>query len=146
MQSGHPSRYAEYVADSGKSRFEVEHVWANKFDRHRDEFTHPADFSEHRNRIGGLLLLPKQFNASYGDLPYDQKLPHYLEQNLLAKSLHEQCYKHNPGFERFVASSGLPFRPIARFDKAAIDERGKLYQTLAHLVWNPDDLLREVGA
>ena len=38
---------------------------------------HPADFAEHRNRIGGLLLLPKSFNASYGDLPYDEKLPHY---------------------------------------------------------------------
>jgi hypothetical protein len=47
-----------------------------------------SDFQEHRNRIGGLLLLPKSFNASYGDLPYAEKREHYFGQNLLAKSLH----------------------------------------------------------
>ena len=60
-------RYIEYVAD-GKARYEVEHIWANHPERHTDEFAHPSDFAEHRNRIGGLLLLPKSFNASYGDL------------------------------------------------------------------------------
>ena len=66
-QSGQPSRYLDYVSE-GKSRYEVEHIWADHPERHADEFSHPADFAEHRNRIGGLLLLPKSFNASYGDL------------------------------------------------------------------------------
>ncbi len=43
-------------------------------ERHDDEFAHPSEFAEYRNRIGGLLLLPKSFNASYGDLPYEEKL------------------------------------------------------------------------
>ena len=30
-----------------------------------DEFKNEHDFAEHRNRVGGLLLLPKSFNASY---------------------------------------------------------------------------------
>ncbi|GAG76125.1 unnamed protein product, partial [marine sediment metagenome] len=30
---------------------------------------------------GGLLLLPKSFNGSYGDLPYESKLEHYYGQN-----------------------------------------------------------------
>ena len=62
------SRYAEY-AQRGKKGYEIEHIWANHPERHTDEFAHPSDFQEYRNRIGGLLLLPKSFNASYGDLP-----------------------------------------------------------------------------
>lgn len=143
-QSGQPSRYAEYVAE-GAGRYEVEHIWADHAERHTDEFAHIADFSEHRNRIGGLLLLPKQFNASYGDLPYREKLPHYRTQNLLAHSLHEECYTRNPGFVRFVSESKLPFHPIAQFKKDDLDERSILYRLLAERVWNPQHILRMGG-
>lgn len=140
-QSGLPSRYLDYV-NEGKGRYEVEHIWADHPERHTDEFRHPADFAEHRNRIGGLLLLPKSFNASYGDLTYEEKLPHYNTQNLLSRSLHPQCYERNPGFRRFMQESGLLFKPHAQFKKSDIDERGVLYQKLAERIWNPDDLLR----
>lgn len=143
-QSGQPSRYAEYVAE-GAGRYEVEHIWADHAERHTDEFSHTADFSEHRNCIGGLLLLPKQFNASYGDLPYREKLPHYRTQNLLAHSLHEECYTRNPGFVRFVSESKLPFHPIAQFKKDDLDQRSILYRLLAERVWNPQDILRMGG-
>lgn len=143
-QSGHPSRFLDYVSE-GKGRYEVEHIWADHPERHTDEFSHPADFAEHRNRIGGLLLLPKSFNASYGDLTYEKKLPHYNTQNLLARSLHPQCYEHNPGFLRFTQESGLPFKPYEHFKKADLEERGLLYRQLAERIWNPDDLLREGG-
>ena len=73
-ESGMTNRYAEYSTRKGKNGYEVEHIWANHAERHEDEFAHPADFQENRNRFGGLLLLPKRFNASYGDLPYDEKL------------------------------------------------------------------------
>jgi hypothetical protein len=144
-QSGNPSRYAEYVSDTGRNRYEVEHIWADKPERHTDEFSHPADFAAYRNRIGGLLLLPKSFNASYGDLPYAEKLQHYNSQNLLARSLHPQCYDHNPGFLRFKSQSGLPFRAHEQFKKADLDERGALYREIAERIWDPDHLLREVG-
>ncbi|MBP7799668.1 MAG: DUF262 domain-containing protein [Thermoanaerobaculaceae bacterium] len=143
--SGHPSRFLEYVSE-GKGRYEVEHIWADHSEQHTDEFSHPADFAEHRNRIGGLLLLPKSFNASYGDLTYEKKLPHYNFQNLLARSLHPQCYEHNPGFLHFVQESGLPFKPYEHFNKADLEERSLLYRQLAERIWNPDDLLREVDA
>ena len=139
--SGQSSRYAEYVAD-GPSRYEVEHIWANHPERHADEFPHPSDFTEYRDRIGGLLLLPKKFNASYGDLPYDRKLPHYRSQNLLAHSLHPGCYTHNPGFCAFVAESGLPFRAMETFGASELEERSELYKLLAQRVWNPADLLK----
>jgi uncharacterized protein DUF262/uncharacterized protein DUF1524 len=144
VQSGHEPGYSKYVGDA-KVRFEVEHIWADFPRRHSDEFPHPADFEEHRNRIGGLLLLPKRFNASYGGLTYEKKLPHYNTQNLLARSLHPQCYEHNPGFLQFVRSSHLPFRPHPQFGKADLDERGELYLRLADRIWDPAQLL-EIGS
>ncbi len=144
MQSGQPSRYLDFVSE-GKRRYEVEHIWADHPERHSDEFSHPADFAEYRNRIGGLLLLPKSFNASYGDLSFEDKLPHYNIQNLLARSLHPQCYDHNPGFLHFVQASGLPFKPYAHFKRADLEERGLLYRQIAEQIWNPDDLLQEVA-
>ena len=89
MQSGKDSRFDEYMAE-GRNRYEIEHIWADHWDWHSDEFTNEADFAAYRNRIGGLLLLPKSPNASYGDLPYDKKLPHYLKENLLAQSLPQE--------------------------------------------------------
>lgn len=142
-RSGQASRYAEYT-QPGKGRYEIEHVWANHPERHVDEFSHPSEFQEYRNRIGGLLLLPKSFNASYGDLPYEAKLAHYdAAQNLLARSLHEHAYDHNPGFTRFLERSGLPFRPHSQFKKADLDARQDLYGRLAEQIWDPERLLRD---
>jgi hypothetical protein len=138
-QSGMASRYTEY-AQRGKKGYEVEHIWANHPERHADEFRDQSQFGEYRNRIGDLLLLPKTFNASYGDLPYHKKLPHYLTQNLLARSLHEQAYDHNPGFKRFIERTGLLFRAHSEFKKADVDARQALYQQLAEIIWNPDRL------
>jgi hypothetical protein len=144
--SGRASRYAEYMRRQGKNGYEVEHIWANHPERHEDEFAHPTDFSEYRNRIGGLLLLPKSFNASFGDKPYGEKREHYFGQNLLAQSLHEKAYAHDPGFRRFVETSGLPFRPHAEFRKADLDARQELYRELAERIWSPDVLRREAEA
>jgi hypothetical protein len=141
-QSGYPSHYLDYVSEGG-ARYEVEHIWAFKHDRHKDEFPNLLDFYEHRNRIGGLLLLPKSFNASYSDLPYEDKLPHYNTQNLLARSLHPQCYDHNPGFLRFKQQSGLALVAHTEFKRADLETRSQLYRQIAERIWNPDDLLKE---
>ena len=142
-RSGQPSRYTEYATRSGKHGCEIEHIWANHFERHRDEFDHETEFAEYRNRIGGLLLLPKSFNASYGDIEYGKKREHYLMQNLLAQSLHEKAYEHNPGFIKFIKQTGLPFKPHANFKKTDLDARQALYRRLAEELWNPSRLLPE---
>ena len=54
--SGHSSDYLKYVTSRGKKRYEVEHIWANHPERHKDEFEHVTEFEKHRNLIGGLLL------------------------------------------------------------------------------------------
>ena len=141
-QSGQVSRYVEY-AQRGHKGYEIEHIWADHPERHEDEFSHPSEFAEYRNHLGGLLLLPKSFNASYGDLPYSEKRRHYLEQNLLARSLHEQAYDRNPGFRRFIEESELPFRAHSEFKKVDLDARQDLYRRLAEHIWDPDRLAQE---
>lgn len=137
--SGQTSRYLEY-SQRGRGGYEVEHIWPNHPEWFEDEFEHPSDFNAYRNRIGGLVLLPKSFNASYGDLPYEQKRQHYLTQNMLARSFHEQCYEHNPGFVRFVGESALPFKAHAEFKRSDLDDRQILYRQLADRIWNPNRL------
>ncbi len=145
--SGRASRYAEYISGRGKNGYEVEHIWANRHKDHAGEFSHPADFSEYRNRIGGLLLLPKSFNASYGDMPYAEKREHYLKQNLLAQSLHEKAYEHDPGFLRDLRkNTGLAFQAHPNFKKADLDLRQNLYLKLAEHIWNPENLRRHASA
>ena len=142
-RSGMPSRYLDYIHRSGKKGYEIEHIWANHPEWHKDEFSHASDFDDYRNRIGGLLLLPKSFNASYGDLSYEKKLKHYNSQNLLARSLHETTYEHNPGFVRFIKDSKLPFSAHHEFKKADLDARQKLYRKLAERIWEPARLQQE---
>jgi hypothetical protein len=80
------------------------------------------------------VLLPKSFNASFRDMPYREKLPHYLSQNLLAASLHEQTYDHNPDFKTFIQRTGLPFEPHSEFKRADLERRQELYCLIAKRV------------
>ncbi len=139
-QSGQPGRYLEYIVRSGKNAYEIEHLWANHFERHTDEFAHAQEFSAHRNKVGGLVLLPKKINASLNDKAYSDKLEHYQSENLLARSLHPMCYVHNPGFLKLKAETGLPFKAFTEFKKANFDERFSLYKGIAEVLWSADRL------
>jgi uncharacterized protein with ParB-like and HNH nuclease domain len=142
-QCGLSNHFSEYAQRRRRDGFEVEHIWANHPERHEDEFQHAADFKEYRNRVGGLLLLPKSFNASYGDLPYEEKLRHYRGQNILAQTLCADTYSHNPSFQRFLESSGLQFHSHNHFKRQDIEERTTLYQKLAETIWNPALVMQE---
>ena len=145
VQSGQSSRYPEYVKKTGSNSYEIEHIWANHPELHIDEFPHEYEFEAYRNRIGGLLLLPKKNNTSYGDLPYEKKREHYLKENLLAQSLHEKAYENNPGFKQFIKGSGLSFSQHPDFKKAALDARQKLYRELAERIWSSERLRLSYG-
>jgi len=131
------TNYEEYINAAGKKRYEVEHIFANKPERYLDDFKDSAEFDINRNLIGGLLLLPKSFNASYGDLEYEDKFEHYFGQNILAKSLHPKAYKHNPGFLKFIESNNLQFKSYDHFNLDSLLERQKLFNKLAELIWSP---------
>ena len=143
--SAQPSRYSEYM-QRGKNGYEVEHIWADKYELHKDEFKHQNDFTEYRNHFGGLLLLPKKINASLGGKPYSYKQKQYIQENLLAQSLHQDAYKNNPGFLQFIKKSGLAFQAHPEFKRADLDARQKLYGELAEQIWDPEQLKHEAEA
>lgn len=133
---GITSRFEDYTSRDIKKPFQVEHIWADDFDEHRDEFEQKHEFNDYRNSIGALLLLPQGFNQSFGALPYEKKLPKYFGQNLLAKTLSPQCYETNPSFLKYMKESGLPFKPHEHFKKQDIEERQRLYRKICEEIYN----------
>ena len=136
---GGSDKFVDYMDSQRKNPFEVEHILANKYDRHLEEFDSPDDFDRYRNRLGALVLLPKSFNASYGDKPYEHKIEHYYGQNnLLVQSLHPRTYENNPSFMGFIERTGLPFKPYPdSFTKDDIEERQDLYRQICEHIWDP---------
>lgn len=136
QQSGASANFSTYFVSAGAKPFEVEHIWADKFDEHRDEFEQKHEFDTYRNRIGDLVLLPQGTNQSYGAMPYAEKVQHYLKENLVVKSLHQKTYENNPNFTGMAQRLRIPFRHHESFGKADIDERQKLIRRICEVIWN----------
>ena len=60
---GKDTTYVTYHHPNGE-QFEIEHIWANKFEEHTDEFDQKNDFQDWRNSVGALILLPQEANKS----------------------------------------------------------------------------------
>lgn len=119
-----------------KSNIEIEHIWADHYEwfEASEGFTDKGEFANVRNSIGDLLILPKSFNASYGDKRYKEKRMQYFSQNILAQTLCDEKYRNNPGFLAYKSRSGIDFKPFSEFHKAEISERTNLYREI--LKWN----------
>lgn len=135
VSCGMPNNFVSYITNPDCKPFEVEHIWADKIEYHQDEFVQKDEFEEWRNKIGGLILLPNGSNQSYGGLDYELKMPHYLKENILAKSLCSETYEHNPNFVNFKNSSGLPFKSYNEFKKKDLLERVGLYRKISEIIW-----------
>ncbi len=134
-QTGLNSSFEKFFHNPGGKPFEVEHIWADKFDEHKDEFEQEHEFNTYRNRLGGLVLLPRGTNQSYGAKPYSDKIEHYLKENLLVQSLCDMSYKNNPNFLNMKNNLGLPFKAHPKFNKLDIDERQSLYLEISKQIW-----------
>jgi uncharacterized protein with ParB-like and HNH nuclease domain len=132
---GKDSTYVNYHHPDGK-QFEIEHIWANKFDEHRDEFDQETDFNDWRNSIGALLLLPQGTNQSFSSDVYEDKLEHYLRENTYAQTLHQKFYDKNPNFLKSPIIQKLQFKPHPHFKKDDISDRQKLFQRICEEIWN----------
>jgi len=137
-ESNLTSSFEKYVDSSLDNPFEIEHIWANDYSRFKNEFSQRDEWENFRNKIGGLLLLPEDFNKSYGDLSYEKKLPEYAGRNLLAKSLHPSCYNHEPGFLKYKQRSKVNFKSHDEFNKKDLKERTELYKNIAEEIWGLD--------
>lgn len=138
QESGDPTTFETYFHKPTGKPFEIEHVWANKFAHHRDEFDQENNFSEYRNRVGGLILLPRGSNQSYGYKPYKDKRKHYVKENLLAKSLCDLTYDNNPNFKNMCDRLVLNFKPHENFKKNDLIERQQLYRAIAEKIWSEE--------
>lgn len=140
LQSGRSDPFADLVDRSRRNPWDIEHIWADVYERYADECPTRQDFDDWRNHVAGLLLLPADVNRSYQDKPFEDKAPHYAKQNLYAASLTSSAYEHQPQFNAFVAREGLPFRAYQRFGKQEQTERRQLVLDLARRVWSADRL------
>lgn len=138
QQSGFNSSFEKYYHNPGGKSFEVEHILADKYASHKEEFEQESDFQDYRNRIGALVLLPRGTNQSYGAKPYNEKLSHYVKENLLVQSLCPLTYQNNPNFLSMKNKLALPFKPHEDFRKADISDRQKLYKAICESIWNTD--------
>jgi hypothetical protein len=137
-ECGRPNRVGDYL-DEQRSH-QIEHIWANHFDRYRDLVKNSAAFDRSRNRFGALLLLHRSDNASYRDEPYSAKVEYYRGQNFLAASLHPTTHTRNPAFSRFLKRHDLASLMRAYpgdFDDKAILKRQELYRRLCEIIWDP---------
>lgn len=138
--AGLNTRFEDYVNRETKNPFDIEHIIADHFERFQNEFRDEEEFQTFRNRFGALLILPRDKNRSYQDATYEQKLPLYFGENLLARSLNEKCYQNNPQFLRFIQETRLPFKPHSTFKQEQVRERQELYKALAKRIWDPEKI------
>lgn len=133
--AGMTTSFQSYHESPGGKPFEVEHIWADDFEAHKDEFSDKDDFAEWRNSIGALVLLPNGTNQSYNAKPYSEKVVHYQKENLLVRSLCALTYQNNPNFTNWAKIRNLPFIPHSQFKKADIVLRQTLYQKICEDIW-----------
>lgn len=134
---GKDTTYVTYHHPDGK-QFEIEHIWADKFKEHRDEFEQEGDFQRWRNSIGALILLPQGTNQSFSSDKYEDKLEHYLKENTYAQTLHQAYYTKNPNFLKSEDIKKLNFKAHPHFKMKNIEDREKLVQRICESLWSVD--------
>lgn len=134
---GKDNTYVTYHHPKGKL-FEIEHIWADKFEEHKDEFEQEGDFQRWRNSIGALLLLPQGTNQSFSSDKYEDKVEHYLKENTYAQTLHPSYYKKNPNFLKSDVIKNLKFTAHPRFKISDITNRYTLVQHICEKIWSVD--------
>jgi len=133
--AGITTTFQTYYESPGGKPFEVEHIWADDFEAHKDEFADKNEFAEWRNSLGALVLLPNGTNQSYNAKPYAEKIVHYQKENLLVRSLCPLTYQNNPNFTNWAKARSLKFVPHPDFKKADILLRQSLYQKICEDIW-----------
>jgi hypothetical protein len=133
---GLTNKFEDYVNRTGKNPYDIEHIWCNDYQRFAAQVTDEDEFNRTRNLMGGLLILPRDKNRSYQDADYSIKLPLYFGENILAKSLHQDCYRNNPHFINLISTLKLSLTPIDDFTKDSFKKRQQSYREIAEYIWS----------
>lgn len=126
--------------DRSSRTFDIEHLLRKNFDLDalpKDHgFSDVKEYSESRNLIGALALLPRSRNRSLQDKPYRQKLGAYATENILVQTLCNNLYTNNPNVASYVTDHPeLQLHAIDDFSKADIDLRAEFYTQIAKIIW-----------
>ena len=101
-QSGLPSRYLEYVSEGkGRTRSSTSGP-TTPSGTPTSSRTRPTSPST-ATASAACCCCPRASTPATATCPTRRSCRTTTRQNLLARSLHPQCYDHNPGFLRFVA-------------------------------------------
>ena len=134
---GKDNNYVSYHNPNGR-QFEIEHLWGNKFNEHKDEFDQELDFQNWRNSIGGLVLLPNGTNQSFSSDKYEDKIKHYQKENTYVQTLTNIYYEKNPNFLKSELISELNFKAHPELKKQDIKERNELVMRICEQIWSTE--------
>ena len=134
---GKDTNYVTYQHPKGR-QFEIEHIWGNKFEDHKDEIDQESEFHEWRDSIGALLLLPNGTNQSFKSDKYKDKLDHYIKENTYTQTLHSAYYEKNPNFLKSPKIMDLKFKAHPDFKTADIEDRQELVKRICEQLWSTD--------
>jgi hypothetical protein len=127
----------EYLSETRP--YQIEHLFANKPERHRKEVPDPLQFRSLRNQFGGLVLLPASDNASLGAMPLDEKVRRYGKQNVLVGVLNRDYHLNFKDLREFIRENHVePFmRTFSRQASMAevVNARQELYLRLCARIW-----------
>jgi len=143
--------YPNLVVVSGRSRYDIEHIWPHKFHDYRHIFSDESEFESYRNRLGSLLLIPSYLNQSYNAMKTSEKIPMYgrSDHPLLVASLTSSAYQRNSKFTDWIKTTGLKFVPYDTpdqpFTRAASDARVELYRGLSRQIWSAENIIHDSG-
>ena len=140
VKTGNESLFDSYVNRKVKNSYDREHVLPDKYEDYQTSFASKEEFNAFRSKLGNLILLKQDKNRSYQDMNYKEKRKYYLQNNIIAQSFHEDCYKNNPKFIKFYTENNYNFKAYDSFGKEEILERQNLYQNMAYDIWNSDNL------
>jgi hypothetical protein len=128
----------EYLSETHP--YQIEHLFANKPERHREEVTDALRFRSLRNQLGGLVLLPASDNASLGAMPLQEKIARYGRQNVLVGVLNRDYHQNFKDLREFAKENRVESFLRAFSGKASMAEiigvRQELYLRLCARIWS----------
>lgn len=144
VQMGNPSEFDVYVNRNTKNPFDIEHILPDMYSDYADFFEDEKEFNAFRHNIGNLIILTKDKNRSYQDMPYSQKVQKYLGDNVvLTKAMNHLFHENNPLFIPLAKKWGI--RPYAQMDKVSIRERVHAYLNISKEIWDISQIGTLVG-
>lgn len=135
---GRRSDIDEYLTETRP--YQIEHLFADKPERHRKEVPETLQFRTLRNQLGGLALLPASDNAAFGAMPLQDKIIRYGRQNVLIGVLNKDYHSTFGKLRNFAKDNQVehymrPFPANASMSEVT-GVRQELYLRLCARIWS----------